>query len=127
MNLSRPLRRLALALVAFAWAAQQLGFAAHGEMQRRMAAGGGMGEICTAAGLARAPADAPAPAGNGSAVADLCDVCAGATLLALGTPAPLPSFGHALAAPSGTAGAAAPASSHPQSAHRPRAPPALLS
>ena len=42
MNLSSPLRRLALALVAFACPAQQLGFAVHGEMQRRMAAGGGM-------------------------------------------------------------------------------------
>jgi hypothetical protein len=127
MSPSRPLRRLALALLAFAWAAQQLGFAAHGEMQRRMAASGGHGDICTSAGLARAPVDPATPAEHLPSTAGFCDVCGGATLGALAAPAPLAFSARSTATPVRSVTAPAVALAHPQRAHRPRAPPAPLS
>lgn len=128
VSVSRPLRRRrrAIALLALVWLAQQLGLAAHGEMQRRMVAGGGFGEICTSAGLVRGPADAPAP-GQAPSAAGFCDVCAGATLNALTAPAQLAFSARAPVASVGTTAAPALALGHPQRAHRPRAPPARLS
>ena len=120
-------RHLTLALLALVWLAQQLGLAAHGTMQLRMAAGGATGEVCTSAGLVRAPGDAPEPAGHLPSAASFCDVCAGAALAVLPAPAPV-----ALLAPVRTATAAGPASrsldtAPSERAHRPRAPPTLLS
>jgi hypothetical protein len=123
----RSRRRIVIALVALSWLAQQLGFAAHGEMQRRMAAGGGHGDICTSAGLARAPVDPAPPAEHPPSTAVFCDVCAGSTLGALGAPAPLAFPARSTATPVESVAAPAIALAHPQGAHRPRAPPALLS
>jgi hypothetical protein len=118
-------RRFALALLALCWLAQQIGFAAHADMQRRMAVAGGWGEICTSAGVVRAPVDGPAE--HRPAAATFCDVCAGA---ALGAPlAPAALAFHVPAAPAAitTPATPAPAATGSHRAHRPRAPPVLLS
>jgi hypothetical protein len=78
-------RRFALALVALAWLAQQVGFAVHAPMLPGAALGGPLGEICTSAGLAHAPADPASPADHRTQGPSLCDLCAAATLPALAT------------------------------------------
>ena len=125
--LPRWRRRLAIGLLALGWLTQQLGFAAHGEIQRRMAAGAGFGEICTGAGLVRASSDAPVPAEHAASGSNFCDVCVGAAFGALVAPATLAFHARAGTAAVESAGPPALALAHPQSAHRPRAPPALLS
>jgi hypothetical protein len=118
-------RRLALAVVALAWLAQQLGFAAHGPMQVGAALGGPLGEICTSAGIAPAPGDPPSPSKHRTQGADLCDLCTVASLPALAA-ARVPGLTvaqretDAAAAPS-----PAPAHDSPWRANRSRAPPLL--
>jgi hypothetical protein len=121
-------RRLSLALLALAWLAQQFGFAAHSAMQLRRAAGG-MGEICTGAGLVRAPVDhgSSAPAERAPPSGSVCDVCTAGTLPAHSAPAgPLFTIAQLEVAAASTG--STPAANDPRlSAHRARAPPSLLS
>jgi hypothetical protein len=121
----RPLhrRRLALALVTFAWLAQQFGFAAHGSMQVSAALAGPFGEICTSTGLAPARGDPSEHRAHGST---LCDLCTAASLPAL---ASAPALGLPVSV-SGPAIVLAPPAAHPRDslrrANRSRAPPLLL-
>jgi hypothetical protein len=123
----RPLRhRFALALVALAWLAQQLGFATHGPMQIGAALAGPVGEICTSAGLVPAPSDPASPSEHRTQGAGGCDLCIVASLPALDV-APLLGPAAAQREP-GVQRAPSSAPTHDllRRANRSRAPPLLL-
>jgi hypothetical protein len=131
VSLLRPSsgQRLARALIAFVWLAHQLGFAAHGAMQVRSALAGGSAEICTSAGLARAPVDLqlPAPSDHEPTAGNVCDLCTTTTLPALAT-APLQTRAAPRSGPASKMALSTPsANDFPKRAHQSRAPPAQLS
>jgi hypothetical protein len=119
---------LALALLLLACMAQQLGAAAHGAMGTRAVLSGGMfDEICSSAGLTRAPSQGPAePAKLPAAAGGVCDLCATATMASLppASPASCPAAPFDIA-PLAFA-APLPLASPPQRANRSRAPPRSL-
>jgi hypothetical protein len=125
----RPLhrRRLALALVAFAWLAQQLGFAAHGPMQVGAALGGPLAEICTSAGLAPATGDPASPGGHRTQGPSLCDLYAATAVPVPASTPPLGFLGAVRGQVNLPTRTAAVAHDFARRAHPSRAPPLLLS
>lgn len=121
-------RRVALWLVVLALVAQQLGSVAHGAMQLRHALAGPSTDFCTTVatadgGVLPAAPIAPVPTHLGDAACTACTLAAAAALPPSLPPAHAPAVA---AAASPTLLRLEPVPAEPRSAHRSRAPPAVI-
>lgn len=121
-------RRGALALVALALLAQQVGVPAHAAMQLRSALGGPAAEICSSSHPRGAPGESVPPSdGSVLGAGGLCDLCATATAATAANSRVPPAGSQPVVAPPDSRDAGPLHRTRSRRAHQSRAPPLPVS